>query len=286
MMEANVAHLAPTADERLRDPCEHYGLRAALKSLWLHRDLYVQLVRRELSVRYKQSAIGIAWAIIPPVCMMVIFTVVFSRFLGLKSDGVPYPVFSFTALVSWHFFATGLQNSTESVVRNITLIGKVTFPREIIPLAGISAAAFDFAVASVILFGMLVLYGMPITPAYLLLPLLVLIEVTLITAIALFGSALNVYYRDFRYAVPLLIRLGMYACPIIYSLSAVPRRWRIYYLGLNPMAGIIQGFRDILLHGRAPNMVLLVLSGVVSFVLMLAGYVFFKRLEKTFADVI
>lgn len=285
-MEISAADTAPDVNGELRDPCEHYAAAAALRELWHHRDLYVQLVRREISVRYKQSAVGMAWAVIPPICTMVIFTVVFSQVLGVRSDDVPYPVFSFAALVPWHFFARALQNSTDSVVRNTAIIGKVSFPREIIPLAGISAGAVDAAIASVVLFAMLLLYGMPVTLAYVLLPVLVVIEVTLVTAIALFSSALNVYYRDVRYAIPLAIGMGMYACPIIYPLSAIPEHWQAYYLGLNPMAAIIQGFREILLHGGAPDMGALAVAGIVSLVLMVIGYVFFKRLEKTFADVI
>lgn len=285
-MEATVADAVPAVDGQLRDPCEHYALAAALRHLWNHRDLYVQLVRREVSVRYKQSAVGIVWAVIPPICTMVIFTVVFSRLLGLRSEGVPYPVFSLAALVPWHFFARALQSSTDSVVRNTAIIGKVAFPREILPIAGITAAAFDAAIASVVLLAMLLLYGMPVTAAHLLLPIVVIVEVLLVTAIALFSSALNVYYRDFRYAIPLAIGLGMYACPIIYPISAIPEQWQAYYLGANPMAAIIQAFREILLHGTVPDMWALALAGIVSFILTVIGYVFFKRLEKTFADVI
>jgi len=250
-----------------------------------YRDLLWLWTLREVQVRYKQSLLGIGWAVLQPLALTVIFTIVFSRLVQIDTGDIPYPIFSYTALVPWTFFATSLSFGIASLVNNMSLVSKIYFPREILPLASVGAAFVDFLVSAVILAGMMLIYRVP--PGWVSLwvvPLLV-VQIALTTAVVLLGSALLVFFRDVRFVVPLLIQVWFYATPIIYPVSLVPEQYRTLYF-LNPMAGIIDGYRRVLLSGEAPQFDALALGGVVTMILLVAGIGFFKRSEPAFADLI
>jgi lipopolysaccharide transport system permease protein len=256
-----------------------------LLALYRYRDLLWLWVMREVRVRYKQSLLGIAWAVIQPLALTIIFTIVFSRLVQVDTGGIPYPIFSYTALVPWTFFATSLTFGIASLVNNMNLVTKIYFPREILPLASIGAAFVDFLVSAAILAGMLLIYGL--APGWISLwvvPLLGL-QVALTIAVVLLGSAVLVFFRDVRFVVPLLIQVWMYATPIIYPVSLVPERFRTLYF-LNPMAGIIDGYRRVLLTGEPPQLDALAAGAVVTLALLAIGSVFFKHAEPVFADLI
>lgn len=256
-----------------------------LAGLWQYRDLLYFLTWRDVKVRYKQAALGVGWAVIQPLLTMVVFSVIFGQLAKLPSDGIPYPIFSYVALLPWQFFAGALQRSGMSLVNNSTLLTKVYFPRLIIPLAAVAAGLVDFCVSFVVLLGMMVYYGVTPTSATLWLPAFVLLAVVTATAVGLWTSALNVQYRDVGYLLPFLIQIWMYASPVAYSASLVPTGlWRLVY-GLNPIAGVIQGFRWALLGGSPPDG-LMAISVVVSLLLLFTGALVFRRMEASFADVV
>jgi len=256
-----------------------------LASLWQYRELLYFLVWRDLKVRYKQTAIGAAWALLQPLMTMLIFTVIFSQFAKIPSDGLPYPIFAYTALLPWTYFAGALSRSSTSVVSEAHLISKVYFPRAVLPLAGTLSGILDFAVAFVLLVGMMTWYG--ITPGWglLALPFFLLLALATALAVGLWCSALNVRYRDVGYVIPFLTQCWMYASPVAYPVSLVPERWRFIY-SLNPMAGVIEGFRWALLGKLGPDFGVMAASTVVVAVVLVGGLVFFKRMEKTFVDVV
>lgn len=252
--------------------------------LWAYRELLYFLTLRDIKIRYKQTALGFAWAIIQPFLMMVVFSVFFGNLLNVNSDGTPYPLFSYAALLPWTLFSQGITRASESLVGNVNMVQKVYFPRLVMPLSSILAPIVDFAIAFLILIGMMFYFGYPPTlKIFWLLPFILL---TLVTAcgIGLWMSAINVKYRDVRYAVPFIIQLWLYASPVVYSSSIVPARFQIIY-GLNPMAGVIEGFRWALLGSDPPGLLMLG-SGIAVLVIFISGLYFFKRNEKTFADVI
>ena len=256
-----------------------------LVALIRYRDLLWLWAAREVRVRYKQSLLGIAWAILQPLALTVIFTLVFSQLARIDTQGVPYPIFAYTALVPWTFFATSLSFGTTSLVTNMNLVTKIYFPREVLPLASIGAALVDFLAASVVFVGMLIVFGVqPSLHALWIIPLLV-IQIVLTMGVTLLGSATIVFFRDMRFVIPLIIQVWMYATPVIYPIELVPESLRLYYF-LNPMAGIINGYRQVLLMGQAPEMTALLYSVIISCVLLMLGYTFFKRVEPLFADVI
>lgn len=253
--------------------------------LFRYRDLLWLWILREIKVRYKQSLLGIAWAVLQPLALTVIFTIVFSRLVHVDTAGIPYPVFSYVALVPWTFFATSLSFGIASLVNNMNLVTKIYFPREILPLASVGAAFVDFLVSAVILAGMLLLYGIrPGWASLWIIPLLAL-QIALTTGVVLFGAAFLVFFRDVRFVLPLLIQVWMYATPIIYPAGRVPAQFRTLYF-LNPMAGIIDGYRRVLLLGELPLPEAIIPGAVVTLGLLIAGYVFFKRSEPVFADLI
>ena len=261
------------------------GVRHHLRDLAAYKDLLYTLTGHRISVRYRQTALGVLWAVLQPLLMMLIFTGVFSVLVRMPSDGLPYALFAYTALLPWNFFATALTNGTASLVGHTQLITRVYFPREILPLTYVIAAAFDFAIGCVVLIGLMAWYGVSISPqAWQLIPI-VLILGGWSFALAMIFSAAQVRWRDVGMAVPLLVQLWMFASPVIYPLSAVPAAWRSWYL-LNPMAGIIASFRDVLLHGRLIDPVPLAYSAVISAVVLAGSYVAFKRAETTMADVV
>ena len=259
--------------------------RLDLAALWQYRELLYFLVWRDLKVRYKQTAIGATWAILQPLMTMVIFTVIFGHFAQIPSDGLPYPIFAYTALLPWTYFASALSRSSSSVVAEAHLISKVYFPRAVLPLAGTVSGIIDFAVAFPLLLGMMIWYG--IMPAWglLALPLFLLLALATALAVGLWCSALNVRYRDVGYTIPFLTQCWMYASPVAYPVSLVPENWRFVY-SLNPMAGVVEGFRWALLGKQGPDFGVMAVSAVVVAVLLVSGLVFFKQMERTFVDVV
>jgi lipopolysaccharide transport system permease protein len=256
-----------------------------LRELWEYHELLYFLVWRDVKVRYKQTVLGAAWAIIQPFATMVVFSVVFGHLARLPSDGVPYPIFAYTALVPWTYFANAATLASNSLVQHERLITKVYFPRLIIPLAAVLSGLVDLALALVVLVGMMLFYGITPTPAVWALPLFVLLAVAAALAVGLWLSALNVLYRDVRHVVPFLIQLWLFATPVAYSSAMVPERWRAVY-GLNPMTGVVDGFRWALLGTGGPPALSVAVSAIATLALLLAGTVRFRRMEQTFADVI
>jgi lipopolysaccharide transport system permease protein len=263
----------------------HGWLKLNLGELWNYRELLYFLVWRDVKVRYKQTALGAAWAILQPFMTMVVFSVFFGRLAKIPSDGVPYPVFAFTALLPWQLFAYALAESSNSLVASQNLITKVYFPRLVIPIAGVLAGLVDFAIAFVVLLGLMWYFGIVPTAAIALLPLFVLLAIMTALAVGLWLSALNVKYRDVRYTIPFLTQFWMFVTPVAYPSSLVPERWRALF-GLNPMAGVVEGFRWALLgkaHSPGP---LLIVSIVAVVVLLIGGLMYFRRMEATFADIV
>jgi len=260
-------------------------LRLKLRDLWEYRELLYFLVWRDIKVRYKQTALGAAWAILQPVMTMVVFSIFFGRLAKVPSDGVPYPIFAYVALLPWQLFAFSLSESSNSLVASQNLITKVYFPRLVIPISSVLAGLVDFGIAFVILLGMMLYYGIVPTAAMALLPLFLLFAVVTALSVGLWLSALNVKYRDVRYTIPFLTQFWMFATPVAYPSSLVPAKWRALY-GLNPMAGVVEGFRWALLgKSHAPGPLLLV-SIVAVVVLLFGGLRYFKKTESTFADVV
>ena len=256
-----------------------------LRAVWDYRELLFFLVWRDIKVRYKQTLIGAAWAILQPLLTMVIFTIVFGTFAKIPSDGLPYSIFAYAALLPWQYFAQAISHSSDSLVSSANLITKVYFPRLIMPLAAAVAPLVDFAIAFVILLGMLVWFGIAPTWGVLALPLFLLLALVTALAVGLWLSALNVTYRDVRYTIPFLVQFWLYASPVAYPVSLVPERWRLLY-SLNPMAGVIEGFRWALLGKASPDFGVMAVSTAVVLALLLGGLVYFTRMERTFADVV
>lgn len=265
-------------------------------SAWLHvgehlarlreyGDLLYTLSVHRISVRYKQTSLGLAWALLQPVMMMIIFTGVFSVLARMPSDGAPYALFAFTALLPWSLFNTAVSGGTNSLVAHTSLITKVYFPREILPMTYIVAALFDFAIGFVVLLGLMYWYSVPLTVyALALVPIVLLLSLWTLS-VALVLAAVQVRYRDIGVALPVLMQIVMFASPIIYPLSAVPDAWRPWYL-LNPLAGIVSSFRDLLLRQSAPDPYPLAMACLVTAVTLPAAYMFFKHAEATMADLI
>lgn len=256
-----------------------------LAELWRYRELIFFLSWRDIMVRYKQTTLGIAWAVLQPVFTMVVFSVFFGRLAGMPSDGLPYPIFVYCALLPWQLFAYSLTESSNSLVANQQLITKVYFPRLVIPLSAVLASLVDFVIAFVLLIGMIWYYHIIPTQALWTLPLFVLLAVSLALGVGLWLSALNVRYRDVRYTLPFLTQVWLFATPIAYPSSLVPEPWRVLY-GINPMAGVVEGFRWALLGtGKAPGNMLTV-SVLVTLVILVSGLYYFRRMERTFADTV
>ena len=257
-----------------------------LAELWRHRELVLVLARRNVTVRYKQTQLGVLWAVLQPLFTMVVFTFVFHRVAKISSQGIPYPIFAYAALLPWALFATSLAQSSVSIVGASSIIGKVYFPRMAIPVATVLAALVDFAVASVVLVGMMVYFGVfPSPEAALVLPLFMLLAVTTALGAGLWFSALNVRYRDVQYTVPFLIQIGLFITPVAYPATLVNEPLRTI-LAINPMTGVVEGFRWALLDVDTPPGLLLLVSCAVSLTMLVSGALFFRRMERTFADVI
>ena len=264
----------------------HRGLfHLDLRGIWQYRELLYFLVWRDLKVRYKQTVIGIGWAVLQPVVTMIIFTIIFGGLVKMPSDGLPYPLFFYSALLPWNYFAGALQRCVQSVVGDAALVSKVYFPRLILPLAGTVSGLVDFAVSLVLLFGMILWYEIGISWTVLMLPFFLLLALCTALAVGLWLSALNVRFRDVGHTIPFLIQVWMYCSPIVYPVSVIPLQYRYLY-SLNPMAGVIEGFRWALLGKQSPDMSVIAISVVVVLVLIAGGLIFFRNMERTFADVV
>ncbi len=256
-----------------------------LKELVEYRDLLFFLAWRDISVRYKQTVLGAAWAIIQPFFSMVVFSLFFGNLAKIPSDGLPYPIFSYAALLPWQYFSAAMSGSSNKLVGSASLLTKVYFPRLVIPLSAVLPPVLDFAIAFLVLIGMMVFYGISLTWNALWLPLFLLLALVTALGVGLWLSAMNVQYRDIRYAVPFLLQFWMFASPVTYPSSLVPEEWRALY-GINPMASVIEGFRWALLgSGTGPGPMMAVSVGVALLVLVSGAY-YFRRMEKTFADVV
>jgi lipopolysaccharide transport system permease protein len=260
-------------------------VRLNLRDVWAYRELLYFLVWRDVKVRYKQTVLGAAWAILQPVMAMVVFSIFFGRFAKMPSDGVPYPVFAFAALLPWQLFAYALSESANSLVGSQNLITKVYFPRLIVPLASVLAGLVDFAVAVIVLLGLMWHYGIVPTRAVVLLPLFVALALATALAVGLWLSSLNVKYRDVRHTIPFLTQFWLFATPVAYPTSIVPERWRAL-LGLNPMAGVVEGFRWALLGKAEGPGPLLAVSVIVVALMLVGGLMYFRQTERTFADLV
>jgi len=255
-----------------------------LKDLWEHRELLFFFVWRDIKVRYKQTALGAAWAVIQPMATMLIFSVVFGRLAKMPSDGIPYPLFAFTALVPWTFFAQGLSQSADSLIGNGSLIKKIYFPRMAMPLSTVAAGLVDFSISFCVLLVLMVWFHHKLTlSAFLVIPFLLLAMMTSLGA-GLWLSAMNVRFRDVKHAIPFLVQFWQYGTPIAYPSSLLHGPWKTLY-GLNPMAGVVEGFRWALLGTHPPGPMVFVSTGV-SFAMLVSGAFYFRRMEKSFADVV
>jgi len=253
--------------------------------LWQFRELIYFFVWRDIKIRYKETVIGAAWAVLQPLTTMLVFSVIFGRLAKISSGGLPYPVFYYSALLPWVYFAGALQNATSSVVEQRGVITKVYFPRLVLPLAAMGAGLLDLAIGLVVFLGMLLYYRLHPGKAILLLPIFLLLAIATALGAGLWLSALNALYRDVRYATSFLVQFWMFLSPVVYPSRLVPARWRWLY-GLNPMAGVVEGFRWCLTgRGQAPGLLLAASAGGVIVVLM-GGMLFFRRMEATIADVI
>ena len=256
-----------------------------LSELWAYRELIYFLTWRDIKVRYKQTAIGVVWAVLQPLAMMIVFTLFFGKLAGIPSEGVPYPLFAYAALLPWQLFSRTLSESTNSLITDQRLITRVYFPRIIVPTATTLAALVDFAIASVLFLVLLAIYGISPGTTIIWLPLFVLLMLITALGVGFWLSALNVEYRDVMYTVPFLTQLWLFLTPVVYPSSLVPEKWQLLY-GLNPMVGVVEGFRWTLLGtGNGPSPMLAV-SILVSLTLFITGIIWFRWRERTFVDAV
>jgi lipopolysaccharide transport system permease protein len=258
---------------------------ANIRELISYRELLWSWVVRDIKVRYKQSLLGIAWSILQPLSTTLLFAVIFSYFVEVDTGGVPYLVFYYSAMLPWTFLSSSISFGTSALVSNMNLVTKIYFPREILPIAAVAASFVDFLVASIIFVIMMIVYQVPVGWNILLIPLLVVTQILLTLGIVLVASALMVFYRDIRFIVPLGLQLWLYLSPIIYPVNQVPERWRGLYM-LNPMAGLIDSYRRVILTSQLPETSYLLPAAGISLSIFLAAYWYFKRAEAVFADII
>ncbi len=281
---ARSLHQYPETVIRAEDPPP--SLWAGLRELVAYRELTANLAIREVRVRYKQSVLGVGWAIIQPLTMMFIFTIVFSRFAALPSEGIPYPVFSYAALLPWTFFASAVSNAIGSLVGNATLIKKLYFPRAILPLAAILTYGLDFVLAALVFVILLVYYRVSVTLTVLYVLPLIGLQLALMLGVSLILASLNAYYRDVRYALPMLMQVWLYATPVAWSMTMVPAQYKLLYVLVNPMAAVVDGIRGAVLHGTPPELVPITIATASTVAVLLVGYRYFTHVQRTFADVI
>ncbi|MGE0740458.1 MAG: ABC transporter permease [Hyphomonadaceae bacterium] len=256
-----------------------------LGAVWRYRELLIVLMMRDVQVLYKQAFLGAAWAILQPVFAVAIFTIVFGYFARMPSEGVPYPLFAFAGVLPWTYFAEAVRRSATGLVTDSELVRKVYFPRLIMPLANVITPLLDFCIAFVVLLILMAFYGIAPTWHFLLVPPLMIVAALLALSIGLWLGPINVRFRDIKHTLPFLIQVWMYASPIVYPLSMVPEQWQWAY-ALNPMVGVIEGFRWAVFNQGEPNFLALGMSGVIIALLLVGGIVFFRRMERTFADLI
>lgn len=256
-----------------------------LKELFKYRELLWVLTVRELKVRYKQTFLGITWAIVQPLSLMLIFTLVFSYFTSVNSEGIPYPLFSYVALLPWTFFQTAVQFGSMSIVNNSGLVTKIWFPREILPLSSVFAALIDFAVAGLLLIGLLIYYRLPVSAHIGWIFLLIPLQFVITAGLALLTAALVVLFRDLKFVIPLALQILFYATPVIYSINIIPDKFFKLILS-NPLTGLIDSYRQIILFNQPPNFYHLISSVAGGTILLIVGYWFYKRVDKKFADII
>ncbi|MBN2570222.1 MAG: ABC transporter permease [Deltaproteobacteria bacterium] len=255
------------------------------KELKQYKDLFYFLVIRDIKVKYKQTVLGGLWAIIQPFFSMVVFTLFFGRLAKMPSDGVPYPIFNYTAMVAWTYFATSIAGSANSLVGNSNLISKVYFPRLIVPLSPVLAGLLDFCIAFIVLIGMMFYFHIYPTLMIFFVPVLVVLMMLTASGVGMFLTALNAKYRDIKFTIPFLVQLWLFASPIVYPVSMIPEKYRLFY-AINPMVGIIEGFRSALLGTVAFPISMVLISTLVSTVVFLTGMFYFKQMERHFADII
>jgi len=282
--ESNLTESAAASARRTRIKSEEAGVALNLGELWQYRELLYFLTLRDIKVRYKQTLMGVAWVIIQPLLTVLIFTLVFNRFVRLDTGSLPYPLFALSGLLLWLFFANAVTNSTNSLLSNANLITKVYFPRLFIPAASVAAGLVDLGVAFLLLIALCIYYGVALTLNLLLVPLFILLMALLALGVGLLSAALTVKYRDLRHALPFIIQLWMFASPVIYPASVVPEKWK-WLLLINPVAGIIEGFRASL-TGRSFDWLHLSVSAAITVTLLIFSVYVFRRFEDTFADVI
>jgi lipopolysaccharide transport system permease protein len=270
-----VVHIAPSN--------KWFSLR--LGELWAYRDLLYFLVWRDLKARYKQTALGALWIVLQPLAATIIFTVVFGRLAGIPSGELPYAVFAFAGLLPWNYFASSLTRSGTSLVTNSSLVTKVYFPRLLVPLAGIVNGLVDFGISLLVLICLMLWYGVTPGASIVFLPFFLLLVATTALGVSLWLSALNVQYRDVTQLLPVLVQMWMYASPIVYASTLIPEQWRPIY-ALNPMVGIIEGFRWVLTGTDRPPDIILWMPVITAGILLITGLIFFRRTEQTFADII
>jgi lipopolysaccharide transport system permease protein len=256
-----------------------------LRDLWEYRELLYFLTWRDIKVRYKQTVLGAAWAIIQPFLTMVVFSLFFGKLAKVPSDGIPYPIFAYAALVPWTFFANGLSQSSSSMVENANLVKKVYFPRMVVPISSVISGVVDFVLAFLVLLAMMCFYGVFPTKNVICLPLLLVMAFVTALGVGLWLSALNVQFRDVRYTVPFLTQFWLFATPIAYPSSLLAEPWRTIY-GINPMVGVVEGFRWALLGTETAPGLIIIVSALVALALLVGGAFYFRRMEKTFADVV
>lgn len=252
--------------------------------LFRYRELLVALTLREIKIRYKQTLLGVAWAILQPASLTVLFTVVFGIFLRVDSGGVPYPVFAFSALVPWMFFSNSISFGSLSVVNNGNLVTKVYFPREILPLSSVGAVFFDFLMAFLIFAILMLFYGVTVSLSLLYILILIPAIIFLTAGVSFMFSTINVLYRDIRFVVPLILQIWLFLTPVMYSTSQIPQKYQIY-LKLNPLVSLIENFRAVTIYNKSPNIAEMIFYFLLSILIFLLGYWFFKSREKIFADV-
>ena len=273
--ELRVTHIQPRRGLRVLD----------FRSLWEYRELLYFFCWRDIKVRYKQTALGATWALLQPFMTMVIFSVIFGRFAKMPSDGVPYPIFAYCGLLPWQLFAFALSETSNSLVGNAHLITKVYFPRLLVPVAGLLTGLVDFAIAFVLLIAKMFYYHLPIRSSILVIPFLLLFAIVSSLGVGLWLSALSVKYRDVRHVLPFITQFWLYATPVAYPSSLIPHKWR-FLMGINPMSGVVEGFRWALLGTAHVDLGLMAVSVVSVLLLLAGGLAYFDRMEETFADLV
>jgi len=256
-----------------------------LSELWEYRELLFYMVWRDVKVRYKQTILGAAWAILQPFVQMIIFSLIFGRIAKLDSNGIPYPIFTYAAIVPWTFFASGVNQATSSLISNSNMIKKIYFPRLTLPISSILTGAVDFLFASSIIVVLMLIYQVPLTWRILALPFLLLLAFITALAVSLWLAPMNVQFRDVRYATPFMVQMWMWLTPVAYASSNLPAPFNQLY-ALNPMAGVVEGFRWALAGANTEPGIMVLISGLMSFVLLISGLIYFRRMELSFADVV